>query len=115
MSADTYVTTIETLALVAFLVGPAIVIGLAVQYWLYRKRGVMHSPHRRLAHLSLPVSAAMTACLTIALWMRYPALAPNVLDPTSASRYFFVPSYLSAMLIFSLVTALVLGVARRRR
>ena len=110
-----YLMAGETILLLAILLGPALIIGTAIQCFMLSRAGLLGAPHRLFSGITLLASACLAGLMTIAIWLQFPELAPDALDPKSSTRYFFIPAFLSAAIVFPFVTMFVLRTRNPRR
>lgn len=108
MTESQYLTAGETILLLTILLGPALIGGVAIQCFMLNRAGLLGAPHRLLSGITLLASVCLAGLMAIAIWLHFPELAPDALNPKSSTRYFFIPAFLSAAIIFPFVTMLVL-------
>ena len=101
MTDDKYLTQGETLLLLAVTLGPPLVLGVLVQSFLLRSRGVLQAPPRARAVLSIGASVAMTIVLALGFWFAISLAELPVLGPYGV---LFAPPWLSALVVFTGMT-----------
>lgn len=97
---ENYITASETIYLVAYLVGPWLIICTALQVFLFKYMKVFKKENRLVIYSSLLASILLIVVFSIALWVLFPMLAPNVMTDHGINSMPFIPAVISSLVVF---------------
>lgn len=104
----------ETILLVLWITGPALILSLLAEVYLFKVKGVFTARRwgRAIAGFFLTILAVCV--LGVAIWIMFPFLAPGDMIPDGKIPKLFPPSFIASFLVTPLVVLWVTRPCRKQ-